>query len=273
MEVAVLYNVGRILSNRLTSIFVDNSKRLSTKSARVIMNEQIFQLERKRLSDQVADHLMALIASGELKTGDKLPSEPELMKQFQVGRSSIREAIGALSLVGLITVKPGQGTHVAGFTGEGQSKRIGLLGIGREKIRELVEARIELECVIVRLAAERATEDDFAAIRKTHDELQVALSRHEEPIKPDLAFHLAVAKSCHNSVLIRFLMEMRQPIWHWMQQKAKYNWGYEKVYEQHEVIIEAIETRNGPAAVKAVKSHLQSTGERLIAAILSKNDE
>ena len=48
------------------------------------MNQQIFQVERKRLADQVADQLMTLIANGELKPGDKLPSEPELMKQFQV---------------------------------------------------------------------------------------------------------------------------------------------------------------------------------------------
>ena len=83
------------------------------------MHNQTFQLKRKRLADQVADHLMALIAGGELKPGDRLPPEPELMKQFQVGRSSIREAIGALSLVGLVSVKAGQGTHVTGFSGHG----------------------------------------------------------------------------------------------------------------------------------------------------------
>ena len=66
-----------------------------------------FQVERKRLADQVADTLMNMIANGTFNPGDRLPSEPELMKQFNVGRSSIREAIGALSLVGLLTVRPG----------------------------------------------------------------------------------------------------------------------------------------------------------------------
>ena len=108
------------------------------------MADQVFQIERKRLADQVADQLMALIAEGQLKPGDRLPSELELMKQFQVGRSSIREAIGALSLIGLVTVKPGQGTHVADFSAEGEGNRIGLIGIGQEKISELVESRREL---------------------------------------------------------------------------------------------------------------------------------
>ena len=58
----------------------------------MIMNEQVFQVERKRLANQVADQLRSLIANGQLKPGDRLPSEVELMKQFQVGRSSIREA-------------------------------------------------------------------------------------------------------------------------------------------------------------------------------------
>ena len=91
------------------------------------MTEPLFQVERRRLADQVADQLMALIADGKLKPGDRLPSELELMKQFQVGRSSIREAIGALSLIGLVTVKPGQGTHVADFSPEGDANRIGLI--------------------------------------------------------------------------------------------------------------------------------------------------
>ncbi len=236
------------------------------------MTEPLFQVERRRLADQVADQLMALIADGKLKPGDRLPSELELMKQFQVGRSSIREAIGALSLIGLVTVKPGQGTHVADFSPEGDANRIGLIGIGREKISELVEARIELECIIVRLAADRATEDDIHEIRKKHEQLKIALINDDEPISSDLEFHLAVAKSCHNSVLIRFLMELRQPIWHWMKQKAKYDWGYAKVYDQHEVIVQAIENRDGEQAADALKSHLRSAGERLINTMRAEHD-
>ncbi len=232
------------------------------------MDKPLFHIERKRLADQVADQLLAKIADGTFKPGDKLPSETELMRQFNVGRSSIREAIGALSLVGLVSVRPGQGTSVNHFSGKTRAKPVGLLGIGRDKIEELVEARIELECVIVRLAAERATLEDLALIREKHDMLKEALGRKTEPIKSDLAFHLAVAGACHNSVLIRFMSEMRQPIRHWMRQKAKYDWGYDQVYEQHEIILQAIEAGDRAAAEKALKSHLLSTGERLIAAIL-----
>ena len=224
-------------------------------------------------ADQVADQLMSLIAGGELKPGDKLPSEPELMKQFQVGRSSIREAIGALSLVGLVTVKPGQGTHVAGFSSEYQSKPIGLLGIGRERIDELVEARVELECVIVRFAAERATSEDLSQIREVHQRMKEARNSEEKLIKLDLAFHMAVARACRNSVLVRFLTEMRQPIRLWMEQKARFDWGYDKVYEQHDLILKAIESGNASEAEAALIAHLRSTGERLVAALMDTKEE
>lgn len=233
------------------------------------MDKNVFQVERKRLADQVADQLMSMIADGIFKPGDKLPSEPELMRQFNVGRSSIREAIGALSLVGLLRVRPGQGTSVNHFSGEARSKPFGLLGIGREKIEELVEARIELECSIVRFTAQRATVEDIALIREQQMMLAEAIANKREMIKADLAFHLTVARGCHNSVLVRFMSEMRQPIHHWMTQKAKHDWGYDKVYDQHETILKAIEAGDASAAAEAVKAHLLSTSERLIAAVLS----
>lgn len=236
------------------------------------MNKDAFQIERKRLADQIIDKLVSMIADGVLKPGDKLPPEPKLMKQFGVGRSSIREAVGALALIGLITVRPGHGTYVAVSPEHEQTKPIGfMMGIGRDKVRELVEARIELEQVIVKLAAERATEEDIAEIIDHHNKLKASLKNRRKTIQADLAFHMALAKASHNSVLTRFLAEMRQPMKNWMEQKAKYDWGYDKVYEQHEAIVKAIEARDWKRAQAAVSDHLESTGEKFVAAILDLN--
>ncbi len=233
------------------------------------MESGSLKIERKRLADHIIEKLAAMIASGDLKPGDKLPSEPELMKQFGVGRSSVREAIGALSLIGLITVRPGQGTHVARPSEASQAKPIGLmLGVGREKIRELVEARIFLEEATAALAAERATADEIAEIVHHHELLKPPLESHHHAIEADIGFHLAIAKASHNSVLIRFLSELRQPMQHWMEQKAKYDWGYASVHEQHQRIVDAIQAQNAEHAKTAMKNHLESTGEKLVSAIL-----
>ena len=238
-----------------------------------MVQEKQYQVERRRLADQIADRLIKMIGDGTLKAGDRLPSEPELMKQFNVGRSSIREAIGALSLTGVLTVRPGQGTHVASFSSATSSTTVGLLGIGPEKVQELVEARIELESIIARLAAERATREEIDEIREAHNALGDSVTKNEELIKRDLRFHIAIAKACHNSVLIKFFSEMRQPTRNWMEQKAKYDWGYQKVYEQHDLIVKAIEARDSTQAEQALRTHLQSTGEKLVAAILESSEK
>ena len=229
-----------------------------------------FKVERKRLSDQIIESLIAMIEKGELKPGDKLPPEPQLMDQFGVGRSSVREAIGALELIGLITVRPGHGTHVTDSLDKVQSKSIGLslIAIGNDKIRELIEARLELEQVIVRLAAERATEEDISEIKAQQTKLKAAAKSGSKLIDADLGFHTALTKACHNSILMRLLNELRQPMRHWMEQKAKHDWGYDQVIEQHEAILNAIEARDPEAAQSAMRTHLEMAGEKLVAAIL-----
>ena len=221
------------------------------------------KLQRKRLSDQVIEKLVARIGSGELRPGDMLPPEPQLMKRFGVGRSSIREAMGALELLGLISVRPGQGTRITDIMDAPGSIGLSLITMGREKVSELVEARTELEATIARLAALRATEDDTAAIGKQHETLVQARKRGRRLINADWEFHAAVARACHNSVLIRFFSELRQPVRHWMEQKAKYDWGYDQVEEEHEAILKAIQDHDPDAARVLMKAHIQKAGDKL----------
>ena len=238
------------------------------------MKQSSFKLERKRLADQIIERLASMIANGDFKPGEKLPSEIELMKSFGVGRSTIREALGALSLVGMVTARAGHGTRVAVPSIDSQSKPIGfMLTVGRNKIRELVEARIIIELATVSLAAERATENDIKEIRHHQNYFKPPLKTGKKVIMEDLDFHTAIAKASHNSVLVRFLSELRQPMKHWMEQKAKYDWGYEKVYDQHTAIVDAIEDHDADRAKKAMRDHLESTGEKLVAAILELESE
>src|SRR3989339_1478998 len=105
---------------------------------RVPMKQNSMRIERKRVTDQIIDQMISMITDGKFKPGDKLPPEPALMEQFGVGRSSLREAIGALSLIGMLTVRPGYGTHVSASLGESASKplRWGMFMGWREKLHE-----------------------------------------------------------------------------------------------------------------------------------------
>ncbi len=227
------------------------------------------KVQRQRLSDQVAERLIAMIASGELQPGEKLPPEPQLVEQFGVGRSSIREAVGALELVGVLSVRPGVGTRVMDSTAMAPPKAVGLslLTIGREKVADLVEARIELEQAIAKYAAMRASPADVEAITRQQANFLQAKQQGRTLIDADIAFHEAVANASHNTVLIRLLAELRPPVRLWMEQKAKYDWGFAQVAEEHAAIVEAIVNRDADAAQAVMRAHIEKAGEKLIAAM------
>jgi GntR family transcriptional regulator, transcriptional repressor for pyruvate dehydrogenase complex len=239
------------------------------------MKPNAMHIERKRLKDQIIDQLVAMISDGKFKPGDKLPSETVLMEQFGVGRSSLREAVGALSLIGLLTVRPGHGTHVAPSAGEPFSKplRWGMFMSWREKLHEFIEARITIEQTLVGMAAERATEADIEEIRRGLKLLKSPKLTKRKAIQADLVFHMSIANASHNSVLARFLEELRQPVKNWMEQKASLFGGYDRVYEQHEKILNAILARDSAGAQKAIREHLEAVGERLTAALLERQVE
>jgi GntR family transcriptional repressor for pyruvate dehydrogenase complex len=236
------------------------------------MKSNLMHIERKRLKDQIIDQLIALITDGKLKPGDKLPSETALMEQFGVGRSSLREAVGALSLIGMLTVRPGHGTHVSAVAGDSFSRplRWGMLVGWREKLHEFIEARIALEQTLVGMAAERATEAEIEEIRRTHNLLKAAKLTRRKAIQADLDFHMSIANASHNSVLSRFLEELRQPVRNWMEQKASLFGGYDRVHEQHDAVFSAILDRDPLRAQRMIKEHLEAVGERLTAALLER---
>jgi GntR family transcriptional repressor for pyruvate dehydrogenase complex len=180
-----------------------------------------------------------------------------------------------LSLVGLLSVQPGHGTSVSVSAGEFLEKplRWGMAMNWREKLDELVEARIAIEQAIVGMAAERATAEDLQGIESHHNQLKAARKSGRKAIQADLAFHAALAQASHNSVLTRFLAEIRQPLRRWMEQKANLFWDYDVVFEQHGEILGAIEAHDIKKAQSALRRHLESAGKRFKEALLEKHSK
>ena len=239
------------------------------------MKQNSMRIERKRLTDQIIDQLTSMIADGKFKPGDKLPPEPVLMERFGVGRSSLREAVGALSLIGMLTVRPGHGTHVSSSAGESLSKpfRWSMSVSWREKLHEFIEARITLEQALVGMAAERATDGDIEEIKRCHNLLRSPKVKGRKAIQADLVFHMAIANASHNSVLAGFLGELRQPVRNWMEQKASLFDGYAQVFDQHDAVVNAIVARDPALARSAIKEHLEAVGERLTLALLERGSK
>ena len=147
-----------------------------------------------------------------------------------------------------------------------------MLMMQRDRIHELIEVRIALEHAIVTMAAERADEEDLKEIRQQHNLLKKARKSKRKAIQADFAFHFALAKASRNSVLSRFLAELRQPIRHWMEKKASAlgDYDYDIALKHHEAILQAIESHDAKAAQAAMSKHLESVKDQLTALLTDK---
>jgi len=241
---------------------------MDTKS---VMKLPIKQVERSRLTEKIVDRIVSLIASGELKRGDKLPPERVMMKQLGVGRSSLREAIESLSLMGVLTRHPGSGTHVSVSGEEFLAKPLSWgIPLGRGRLQELIEARRILEEAITALAAEKASEAEIAEIRHYLAEMKANHRNRRKVIKADLSFHIAMAKASHNTVLLGFITQIRNLLRSWIDKALLVPGVYDSTVEEHSEILSAIEAHDVEGARLALRSHLKSVGDALISIVLTR---
>lgn len=157
-------------------------------------------IKRRSVCDEVVSKLQRQIALGELKKGDKLPSEPALMLKFGVGRSSIREAVRILSNSGLVRVKQGLGTFVEIQNGTPVPwyKRL-----ESSTSKDLHEVRQLLEFKIAEKAAINRTQKDITILTKLLKKRYAAAQKNlaDECIDTDIQFHIAIADAAKNDIL------------------------------------------------------------------------
>jgi len=161
---------------------------------------------RHSLCDEIISQLTELISIGKLKPGQRLASERDLSKQFGVGRSSLREALRSLIVMGILEGRVGEGTYVAKDNQKYLAKTAqwGLL-LDQKGVNDLVETRLMLETQTSFLAAQRATPEDINLLKEILQDMNDSINRPEQYLELDLQFHLGVAQATHNSVIYNLL--------------------------------------------------------------------
>ncbi|MPS64234.1 MAG: FadR family transcriptional regulator [Chryseobacterium sp.] len=157
------------------------------------------QIQRKTLAQEVADRLIEGIVSNEYAVGEKLPTEPELMKIYGVGRSSIREAIKILSIKGVLDVQQGVGTFVISNTIHESLES----QMDKAQIEDVQEVRSLLDAKIAAKAALHRDEEQLEKIKFYLDQRN-ALAEEKKALEcyqADINFHIAIAEACGNSLL------------------------------------------------------------------------
>ena len=216
-------------------------------------------VQRQNVSDEVANQVITSIVSGELRFGDKLPSERDLATHFGVGRPTIREALRTLSVVGLIDIRHGEGAFVVDNDADFVAKAFSwVVLLDPATTREVVEARIAIEGTLARFAAERRTAEDLAKLRNCVEQMERATAQHRDFADADLAFHMTIAGAARNKALSRVLTGIRSLLQSWIETALASDLVAEEVLTQHRAIHEAVLGRDSAAAEAEMRHHLDA---------------
>lgn len=215
-------------------------------------------IKKISISESVLKRIVELIRNGDLKPGDKLPSIQLFSEKLQVGASSVREALKQLQVMGIITIKQGEGTFVKEKVGvDSLSSYIGyLLDLKKPDILYLMEARKIIERGTVALAAERASEDEINKLGNIIQRMKEIVNDPKEFAIENVNFHLTVAKASKNPILPIIFNSVYDLFMKEQQVVAKMLNLKSKSIESHINIWNAIKNHNINKAIKEMEKHL-----------------
>ncbi|WP_291005088.1 FadR/GntR family transcriptional regulator [Ferrovibrio sp.] len=224
---------------------------------------------RETLTSQLVKSLTDRISRGELRPGDKLPSEQELIEAFGVSRTVVREAISSLRASGLVETQQGVGAFVQ-QAALAQPFRIDETGLNvLKEVINVLELRIGLEAEACALAAQRRQPEHLEAMRVALDAMESAIDAEDDAVSPDLDFHRTIAEATGNSHfthLFSYLGQLMIPrtrvqtFRFFADDRADY---LRRVNREHEDIYQAIARQDSDAARSAMRLHLSNSRERL----------
>jgi GntR family transcriptional repressor for pyruvate dehydrogenase complex len=223
---------------------------------------QTFQpLDRRKVYEQVAEQLLGQIGARHLVSGDPLPSERELTETFQVGRSSIREALRMLESQGVITSVNG-GTFVVADAANPLNSSLQLVFAldGGTGVHDLYELRRIIDCEAAALAAGRRTDEQLAAMDEAIAEMEATLAangRDERFVNADLRFHLTIAEATGNRLIVYSMQAARDVVRRALEQVVNVPRSPESAIVEHRAVREAIAARNPEWARNAMREHLE----------------
>jgi GntR family galactonate operon transcriptional repressor len=220
------------------------------------------------IASAVAEQLHALIVSGELEPGSRLPSMPALAEEFGVSVPSVREALAALDAAGLVEVLHGQGTFVRTRPPDSPLMS-GWIGFGSDpdELRGLIEARKLIEVHLADVAALRATDGEREAIATSVDRLDAARKSAAAYLCADAEFHLLIADAAHSPVLKRVVdalyAVMRQQLLLNIEAALATGSDLSESVDRHRAVAEAIAHGDREAA-RASMSAIIDFGAQLV---------
>jgi len=223
----------------------------------------------KKISEEIVSQVKQLISKGELKPGDRIPSERDLATMLGVSRPSVREAIMVLEAMGFVESRQGGGTYVKALTEASIMNPLAKLVEKRdpELLRSLAEVRMGLESWSAYLAAQRATDSDIAEMRRLYKIMEKQAAKGGWSPDVDAEFHYAITSASHNSLQMHVLDSIHS-LFHATIQVALMEFYQQEGHVQlllthHHDIMEAIAAHDPELARKKMMEHLAMVEEKM----------
>ncbi|HHW30952.1 MAG TPA: FadR family transcriptional regulator [Clostridiaceae bacterium] len=220
-------------------------------------------ISMKKIYQSIIEQIVLLVKEGKLKAGDKLPPERTLAEMFNVSRASIREAFSAMEIIGLIEVRPGEGTFISDLNIAPFINAIAPLFVKNESMEtDLLEFRTLLEVNAVKIAANNAKNSDLELLKKSLELMESALEKNDPVLgaKADIEFHKAIFLISGNYILLKAsecMTYILESSIRFNREKILYNRENTKMLlNQHIQIYEAIKNNNPDLACDIMEKHL-----------------
>jgi GntR family transcriptional regulator, transcriptional repressor for pyruvate dehydrogenase complex len=208
-------------------------------------------------AEQVVDQIRGLIASGELRPGDRLPAERELAKQLGISRPSLRAGLRMLVAMGLLRSRHGSGTYIADGPPTLGSEQLSLLAeLHGFTFDQMFEARRVLEVQIAGLAAERAKAEHLATIAEEVANMYATLEDPQQYLIHDIRFHRAIAAASDNPILATIVEMVSAVMYDRRRETIGRAHDFKESIEMHQRIYRSIRSHKPDEARAAMHEHL-----------------
>ena len=232
------------------------------------------EIKRVYLSRQVLESIIKYIQENNLQVDDRLPTEGRFAELFQVSRTSVREAIKALSINGAVESIPGRGTFIRSPISDVILKSDGSLERviqAQTSISELMEVRTSLELLAGNLAIERASEEGIALVADAMEQLRTAVKSGAPWAPPGTLFHTRLAELSGNSFLVETIRSLSSAVNRNKNTMTAAGTNMDIDLEEHEAILAALQNLDKKAMQKAVRTHMNNARRRLLQLVDERN--
>lgn len=220
-------------------------------------------IKQEKISTKIVEQIKTLIKEGDLKPGDALPPERELVKVLNVSRASLREALNSLTGMGFLEMSQKQRTIVKSLVSGRMTEPLHLLiKDDIQTVFELIEVRKAIETWNAFHAAQRATANDIVRLEKSLASMKAKTNQRFSVVEDDADFHLAIAEATHNKVQTHLMFSIYDLL------KESLGGYYESidmqdVYAQHSLVVAAITEGDADLASRRMLEHLDYVESRV----------